>query len=197
MVRLLTLPKSDPFSGNLLIISMLRSVTESQKKRVAGRQRYTCAASVPDYKCQMKGEPFDESGYEIDHIKELRDGGTNDISNLQALCITCHRVKTSRMTSAMAKKNNAPKVEVHMCHHCEKYTATVFEDDKWHCEADCIRACKGTPNDGCGPRSSPNPSVFVQKLDKFRYIPQPDPPGTIRSQTVLPNGKVVYSVTHR
>jgi len=174
---------------------MLRNVTESQKKRVAGRQRYTCAASVPEYTCPMKGEPFDESGYEIDHIKELRDGGSNDLSNLQALCIMCHRVKTSRMTTAMAKKD-VPKVETHKCYHCEKHTATVFEDDKWHCEADCIKPCTGVPNDGCGPRSAPNPPTFVQKLDKFRYIPKPDPPGTTRSQWVLPNGQTMYSVKY-
>jgi len=176
---------------------MLRNVTESQKKRVAGRQRFKCAASISEYTCPMNGEPFDESGYEIDHIKELRDGGTNEESNLQALCVMCHRVKTSRMTTVMSKKNNAPKVEVHMCYHCEKYTATVFEDDKWHCEADCIKECKGVPNDGCGPRSSPNPSVFAQKLDKFRYIPKSDPPGIIRKQITLPSGKVVNITTNQ
>jgi 5-methylcytosine-specific restriction endonuclease McrA len=47
----------------------------------------------------MKGESFDEAGYDIDHITELRNGGSNDISNLQALCPTCHRVKTSRNTA--------------------------------------------------------------------------------------------------
>jgi hypothetical protein len=174
---------------------MKRSVTESQKKRVAGRQRYTCAASVSEYKCPMNGEPFDESGFEIDHIKELRDGGTNDLSNLQALCVMCHRVKTSRMTSVMSKKDT-PNVETHICFHCEKYTATIFEDDKWHCEADCIKPCKGVPNDGCGLRSSPNPPILAQKLDKSRYIPKPDPPGTVRKQWVTPNGQKLYSITH-
>ena len=44
----------------------------------------------------MKGLAFDESGYQIDHIVELRHGGSNDTSNLQALCPACHSVKTSR-----------------------------------------------------------------------------------------------------
>jgi hypothetical protein len=172
---------------------MIRNVTESQKKRVAGRQRFKCAASVPDYTCPLKGEPFDESGWEVDHIKELRDGGSNDPTNLQALCIMCHRVKTSRATSAMSKKN-APKIEMHTCYHCHKHSATVFDNEKWHCEADCNRECNGTPNDGCGPRSSPNPPVFVQKLDKFRHVPRIDPPGTIRSQWTHPNGQVVHMI---
>ena len=39
---------------------------------------------------------FDESGLQIDHIIEVTHGGTNDISNLQALCPCCHSVKTKR-----------------------------------------------------------------------------------------------------
>ena len=178
---------------------MLRNVTESQKKRVAGRQRYTCAASITEYTCPMKGEPFDESGYEIDHIKELRDGGTNEESNLQALCIMCHRVKTSRMSSVMAKKERKP--QLHECYHCEKLTATIFENDKWHCQEDCIKKCKGYPNDGCGPRSSPNSQKDIpiesHLFERFRYIPtKPDRPGVVRSHHTLPNGKIVYSVTN-
>ena len=38
---------------------------------------------------------FDKSMYHIDHIIELRHGGTNHISNLQALCPQCHSVKTN------------------------------------------------------------------------------------------------------
>ena len=72
-----------------------RKVSESIKKQVAGKQRYTCA-TIPNYTCPMGGKPFDESGYDIDHIQELRHGGTNDITNLQALCPPCHRVKTAR-----------------------------------------------------------------------------------------------------
>lgn len=74
-----------------------RKVSEALKKQVAGKQRYKCA-TIPNYTCPMKSEPFDEAGYDIDHIVELRDGGSNDISNLQALCPACHRVKTSRNT---------------------------------------------------------------------------------------------------
>ena len=77
-----------------------RKVSESMKKQVAGRQRYRCA-TIPNYSCPLKNEPFDEAGYDIDHIMELRNGGSNDISNLQALCPTCHRVKTSRNTANM------------------------------------------------------------------------------------------------
>lgn len=140
---------------------MLRSVTESQKKRVAGRQRYTCAASIPEYTCPMKGEPFDESGYEIDHIKELRDGGTNEESNLQALCIMCHRVKTSRMTSVKAKKERIEEPPIcklqqfyykslvpdptKFCHHCHDRRADMNlrkDGDFWFCFMHSPTVCK-------------------------------------------------------
>jgi len=137
---------------------MIRNVTESQKKRVAGRQRYTCAASIPEYTCPMRGEPFDESGYEIDHIKELREGGTNEESNLQALCIMCHRVKTSRMSSSIAKKERIveepppPKLEQFMykppnklCHHCHDQhndNSLRREGDLWFCFLHTPGTCK-------------------------------------------------------
>lgn len=79
-----------------------RHVTAGTKKLVAGRQRYMCAATVKDYECPLKGTPFDEAGYEVDHIVGLADGGSNEASNLQALCLMCHRVKSNR--SSVGKK---------------------------------------------------------------------------------------------
>ena len=116
---------------------MERKVSESTKKRIAGRQRYTCASSVLDYSCPLNGKPFDESGYEIDHIVELRDGGTNEPTNLQALCPMCHRVKTSRKTSEMAKR----EVPQYPCYHCSKLGATVFVRGRWSCKGDCVKKC--------------------------------------------------------
>jgi hypothetical protein len=51
------------------------------------------------YDCPMwrlNGGNFDEAGFEIDHIVEVKHGGTNEIHNLQALCPSCHAVKTKR-----------------------------------------------------------------------------------------------------
>ena len=88
---------------------MERKVTQAKKKQIAGRQHFTCSASIKDYKCPLNGKPFDESGYEIDHIVELCNGGSNEDTNLQALCIMCHRVKTSRL---MIKSKQVKKIKV-------------------------------------------------------------------------------------
>ena len=82
-----------------------RNVTAGTKKLVAGRQRYNCSANVDGYACPLAGSPFDEAGYEIDHILALKEGGTNEESNLQALCLMCHRVKSNR--SSVGKPSKA------------------------------------------------------------------------------------------
>jgi len=95
---------------------MERKVTAAKKKQIAGKQRFCCSANVEGYKCPLDKKPFDESGYEIDHIIELCNGGSNEDTNLQALCIMCHRVKTSRMMmkSKQAKKSKVIKPAVEL-----------------------------------------------------------------------------------
>lgn len=102
----------------------MSGLTESQKKRVAGRQYYRCAnkpelkqRGLEGYKCPLWLSPihkgsFDESGYEIDHIIEYSISKDNSDSNLQALCISCHRNKTKRFNSNRGTKqkfNASPK----------------------------------------------------------------------------------------
>lgn len=81
-----------------------RNVSEKTKQQVAKSQDYKCANSpsqteYKQYKCLLwthGNGTFDQSGYEVDHLVALMNGGTNDISNLRALCPNCHRVKTKR-----------------------------------------------------------------------------------------------------
>lgn len=41
--------------------------------------------------------------YEVDHILPLVDGGTDDRSNLQGLCWSCHQTKTRNENDARRK----------------------------------------------------------------------------------------------
>jgi 5-methylcytosine-specific restriction protein A len=62
-----------------------RSVSETKKKFVASNQNWLCAS------CRNQ---LDYT-FEVDHTISLENGGTNEISNLKALCPSCHRKKTS------------------------------------------------------------------------------------------------------
>ncbi|MEX3820460.1 HNH endonuclease [Paraburkholderia sp. BR14262] len=48
--------------------------------------------------CWRKGRVTDAT--EVDHIKRLEDGGTDEPGNLQSLCHDCHAEKTSRENGA-------------------------------------------------------------------------------------------------
>jgi predicted HNH restriction endonuclease len=71
-----------------------RNVTALQKKKVAASQEWKCG------NCKSL---LDET-YEVDHRVALFNGGSNDESNLVALCPHCHRKKTvdERITAATA-----------------------------------------------------------------------------------------------
>jgi len=62
-----------------------RSVSETKKKYVASRQNWTCK------ECGS----ILTAWFEIDHITRLEYGGSNDASNLVALCRNCHGKKTA------------------------------------------------------------------------------------------------------
>ncbi len=62
-----------------------RSVSETKKKFVASQQDWKCG----DCNNQLS------AWYEVDHIQRLEYGGSNEVSNLVALCRECHGKKTA------------------------------------------------------------------------------------------------------
>lgn len=65
--------------------SSKRSVSETKKKYVASEQNWKCAH------CQTQLTAW----FEVDHVTRLEHGGSNEVSNLEALCRECHGKKTS------------------------------------------------------------------------------------------------------
>lgn len=63
-----------------------------EKRNVSGLMKKKVAASQ-QWKCGNCKAILDET-YEVDHKLALFQGGTNDESNLVALCPNCHRKKT-------------------------------------------------------------------------------------------------------
>lgn len=70
----------------------IASATTKEKRNVTGLTKKKVAASQ-QWKCGHCKATLDET-YEVDHIKALFQGGTNDPDNLVALCPNCHRKKT-------------------------------------------------------------------------------------------------------
>ncbi len=103
-----------------------RNVTQSQKKMVAGKQYHKCKnepgsnlEGLNNYKCPLWTNPdlatkgcFDESGYEVDHIVEHTVSHDDSDDNLQALCKSCHVVKTKYFARKYPKKANAKSTKV-------------------------------------------------------------------------------------
>lgn len=59
-----------------------------QRARILRRD---CGLCQP---CQQAGRV--SPARQVDHIVPKADGGTDDDSNLQAICLACHQVKTAR-----------------------------------------------------------------------------------------------------
>jgi len=62
-----------------------RSVSETKKKFVAANQNWLCG----DCRHQLP------AWFEVDHVIALHNGGSNEVSNLVALCRDCHGKKTA------------------------------------------------------------------------------------------------------
>lgn len=61
----------------------------SEKFKVAQRQRLKCICDMCEGKKDLPPE------FDLDHIKPLWAGGSNDLSNIQAICPNGHRKKTA------------------------------------------------------------------------------------------------------
>ena len=62
-----------------------RNVTPYTKKIVAARQKWICKTCTKTL----------SADFHVDHIIPLFKGGDNNIENLQALCPTCHMLKSA------------------------------------------------------------------------------------------------------
>lgn len=72
-------------------VSARRALTEPERRLILENQCNKCVAPREDCKLEsLSGQPYD-----IDHKIPLQFGGNNDSSNLQALCVSCHREKTN------------------------------------------------------------------------------------------------------
>ena len=67
------------------VLPTKRSVSETKKKYIASNQ---------NWKCKSCGDMLTHT-FEVDHVVRLQNGGSNDVSNLVAMCVNCHKNKTA------------------------------------------------------------------------------------------------------
>lgn len=58
------------------------------------------------HQCQSCGKTAQDSQLSLDHIIPLATGGSNDISNLQTLCLDCNRQKKHHFDSRFQRRFN-------------------------------------------------------------------------------------------
>jgi hypothetical protein len=89
-----------PFK-NQTFLSMMKTIRDNLQKKKSERREFTLEEKRDIYdnvahgKCAICKEKLKQK-FEVDHIKPLASGGTNDIKNLQLLCKSCHKEKTLR-----------------------------------------------------------------------------------------------------
>ena len=74
-------------SGPMQRIKRDRSTAFQRRRALILRANPLCAH------CAIAGRV--KAAVELDHIKPLHQGGTDDDANLQGLCVECHRIKTA------------------------------------------------------------------------------------------------------
>ena len=79
-----------------------RRISNSLRLYLAWKQKWCCK------KC---GELLPPT-FQVDHIRPLSEGGSNDVVNLQILCIECHGMKTFWETNLRAANMREEKTGV-------------------------------------------------------------------------------------
>ena len=83
--------------SNQSLVSVVKTMRDNfmNVERVRFDEKFRATIFKEQNKCcQLCKEKLEINNFQIDHIKALANGGTNDLINLQILCKPCHFVKT-------------------------------------------------------------------------------------------------------
>jgi 5-methylcytosine-specific restriction enzyme A len=92
--------KNDLPFKNQTFMQVVKQLRSKYFDEITGRIKFTkefkeMVLEKSEKKCSGCQCCLESKKYDIDHIKPLASGGTNEIDNLQALCKACHRDKTA------------------------------------------------------------------------------------------------------
>jgi 5-methylcytosine-specific restriction endonuclease McrA len=91
---------------------------------VSGTVRYEVLKNAK-HRCELCGTSADVKAIEVDHIKPRIRGGSNDISNLQALCYSCNAMKRDRDDTDFRNVEATYKYRDTNCAYCEVHESLI------------------------------------------------------------------------
>ena len=72
---------------------MMSSGVKTSQRRVVSETKKKYIASQQNWKCKKCNQQLSYT-FEVDHRISLENGGSNHVTNLDALCVGCHKEKT-------------------------------------------------------------------------------------------------------
>ena len=81
------------YSASAPLNRMMNSGNKTSQRRVVSETKKKYVASQQGWKCKKCNQQLSYT-FEIDHRISLENGGSNHVTNLDALCVGCHKEKT-------------------------------------------------------------------------------------------------------
>ena len=95
---------------------------------ISGSIRYNVLKDAK-FRCELCGVSADTKALEVDHIIPRNKGGTDEISNLQALCYSCNAMKRDRDSTDFRKVKESYEVREEGCLFCEIQKERILDED--------------------------------------------------------------------
>ena len=96
---------------------------------ISGTIRYEILKRAK-FRCELCGISAEQKALEVDHIIPRNHGGTDDQSNLQALCYSCNAMKRDRDTTDFREVNTSYDHRESGCIFCEMPSESVIADNE-------------------------------------------------------------------
>ena len=95
---------------------------------ISGSIRYNVLKDAK-FRCVLCGVSADTKALEVDHIIPRNKGGTDDISNLQALCYSCNAMKRDKDSIDFRRVRESYEVREEGCLFCEIQKERILDQD--------------------------------------------------------------------
>ena len=95
---------------------------------ISGSIRYNVLKDAK-FRCELCGVSADTKALEVDHIIPRNKGGTDEISNLQALCYSCNAMKRDKDSTDFRRVRESYEIREEGCLFCEIQKERILDQD--------------------------------------------------------------------